>query len=44
LFEGIRALGNYEVSWDGSNLSGGMYFYQLKADNFVETKKTMLLK
>jgi len=36
--------GNYEYEFDGSNLSSGVYFYQLNADNFIQTKKLVLLK
>ena len=36
--------GNYEVTFDGSNLSSGMYFYRIQAGNFVETKKFALVK
>ncbi|MCX6163852.1 MAG: T9SS type A sorting domain-containing protein, partial [Ignavibacteriae bacterium] len=42
--------GTYEVTFDarlhgqGSNLPSGIYFYQLKSDNFIETKKLILLK
>ncbi len=34
----------YEVTFDGSNLPSGIYFYQLKSENFLETKKLILLK
>ena len=39
-----RSAGNYEVEFYASNLSSGIYFYQLKTDNYVETKKMILLR
>jgi photosystem II stability/assembly factor-like uncharacterized protein len=36
--------GTYEVDWDGSNYASGVYFYKLITDEFVETKKMVLLK
>lgn len=41
--------GSYEVVWDGTNSSGqkvssGVYFYQLRAGTYVETRKMILLK
>lgn len=36
--------GNYKYHFDGSDLSSGVYFYQLKAESYIQTKKLMLLK
>ena len=38
-----KAAGNYEVEFDASKLSSGVYFYQLRAGSFIETKKMVLL-
>jgi hypothetical protein len=39
-----KPAGNYEVEFDGSMLPSSIYFYQLKAENFIETKKMVLIK
>lgn len=41
--------GAYQVNWNGKNQKGGdvasgIYFYQLRAGNFVQTKKTLLIR
>jgi photosystem II stability/assembly factor-like uncharacterized protein len=37
--------GSYEVDFDGSNFSSGVYFYKLAVDgNIIDTKRMMLLK
>ncbi|MBL1213045.1 MAG: T9SS type A sorting domain-containing protein [Ignavibacteriae bacterium] len=39
-----KPAGTYEVQFDASQLSSGVYFYQLSAGSFIQTKKLMLLK
>jgi hypothetical protein len=36
--------GNYSVDFNASDLSSGVYFYQLKVNNFIQTKKMVLMK
>ncbi|MDQ3022168.1 MAG: choice-of-anchor D domain-containing protein [Bacteroidota bacterium] len=36
--------GSYEVEFNGSNFSSGIYFYKLEAENFSEVKRMILLK
>jgi beta propeller repeat protein len=36
--------GSHTVQFDGKNLSSGLYFYQLRSGNFVETKRMLLVK
>jgi photosystem II stability/assembly factor-like uncharacterized protein len=36
--------GTYEVSFDGSNFSSGIYFYKLETNDFSDTKRMILLK
>lgn len=36
--------GTYEVSFDASELSSGLYFYKITADEFTDTKRMILVK
>jgi len=36
--------GSYEVQFDASSLTSGIYFYSIKAGEFFQTKKMMLIK
>ncbi|MEO8511971.1 MAG: FG-GAP-like repeat-containing protein [Ignavibacteria bacterium] len=37
-------MGNYDIKWDASKYSSGIYFYEIRAGNFQETKKMALIK
>jgi PKD repeat protein len=36
--------GSYSYEWDGSNVASGIYLYRLTTDEFVATKKMVLMK
>lgn len=44
LYEGIKQTGYYTETFNSEGLSSGIYLYQLKAENFIETRKLVLLK
>jgi hypothetical protein len=39
-----KPVGTYELTWNASNLPSGVYFYQLQAGDFIETKKMIFMK
>jgi photosystem II stability/assembly factor-like uncharacterized protein len=39
-----KPVGTYELTWYAESLPSGVYFYQLKAAEFIQTKKMLLLK
>ena len=36
--------GNYEIQFDASRWTSGVYYYQLRAGDYLDTKKMILLK
>ena len=39
-----KPAGSYEVKFDGSSLTSGVYFYQLKTTRFHQTRKMILMR
>ena len=39
-----KAAGNYEVQFTGNGLTSGIYFYQINAGAYFDTKKMVLLR
>lgn len=44
-----QSSGMHSITWDGRNktgrlMSSGLYFYQLKTDNFIQTRQMLFLK
>jgi hypothetical protein len=39
-----KSAGEYDIEFNGSGLTSGFYFYQLRADGFIQTRKMILLK
>lgn len=39
-----KPAGKYEIQFDASGFSSGVYYYRLQTENFIETKKMVLLK
>lgn len=39
-----KSIGNYSVEFNATNLSSGIYFYQMRINNNIQTKQMILLK
>ena len=39
-----KPTGTYEVTWNATGLPSGVYFYRLKAGEFISTKKMVLIR
>jgi hypothetical protein len=44
LVDGWKSAGAYNLTFDASQLSSGIYFAKLTADNIIQTQKLLLLK
>jgi hypothetical protein len=39
-----KLAGEYEIEFDGSGLTSGIYFYKLRASSYIQIKKMLLIK
>jgi len=44
LVNDLKQPGSYTVTFDGTNLASGIYFYKLEAGNYHDSKKMLLVK
>jgi hypothetical protein len=44
LAHGVQSAGAHSVTFDGSTLASGIYFYRLQAGDYIQTQKMVLLK
>lgn len=44
LVDKVQPAGYYQITFDGNNLSDGIYFYRLQTGNYVDVKKMVLVK
>jgi len=44
LVEENKFAGKYTLKWNAERISSGVYFYQIKADDFQQTRKCLILK
>jgi len=44
LVDGKQIAGYKTARWDAGSLSSGIYFYRLRAGNFVQTRKMVLIR
>ena len=44
LIDEYKSVGRYEIEFDASSLSSGVYYYELKAGDFLAVKRMLLMK
>jgi len=44
LIDKLMSPGQHTVQWNAQGFSSGVYFYQLKTGNIIQTKKMVLLR
>jgi len=44
LYNGKLTPGSYEFKWDASKFASGVYFYRMQSQDFIETRRMLLIK
>lgn len=44
LVDQVQDVGNYSVRWDGTAFASGVYYCRLKAGDFMQTRKILLMR
>ena len=44
LVNGVRAAGTHSVTFDAHNFTSGIYYYTVKTEGYIQTRKMMLVK
>ncbi|MGA9292246.1 MAG: T9SS type A sorting domain-containing protein [Ignavibacteriaceae bacterium] len=44
LINKVQIAGKYEIEWNADNFASGIYFYTIRSNNFILTKKMVLIK
>jgi hypothetical protein len=44
LLNETKEAGSYSILFNGENLASGVYYYKIESNNFVDTKKMILIK
>ena len=44
LVDKVQPAGYYQITFNGNNLSDGIYFYRLQTGNYVDVKKMVMVK
>jgi beta-glucanase (GH16 family) len=44
LYDEVKPEGSYDIKFDASKLLSGVYFYKLQTEDFIQTKKMILMK
>ncbi len=39
-----KPAGNYDIDWNASSIASGVYIYEIKAGNFIASKKLIIMK